>query len=81
MQELDGPRTAQQELFFDLEDAAAILGWSVSELTASAERSTAPKEAILLMKMCSLLSAQQAKLRGYADEVKLQRIVRDEGSS
>lgn len=80
MQELDGPRTAQQELFFDLEDAAAILGWSVSELTASAERSTAPQEAILLMKMCSLLSAQQAKLRSYADEVKSRRIVRDEGS-
>jgi hypothetical protein len=28
--DLDGPRTAQQELFYDLEDAAAVIGqwWS-----------------------------------------------------
>lgn len=34
IQGLDGPRTAQQELFYDLEDAAAVIGWSVVELTA-----------------------------------------------
>ena len=35
-----------------------------------------PDEAIALMKMCVLLEAQQQKLRGYADEVKDQRITR-----
>ena len=78
MQELDGPRTAQQALFYDLEDATAIVGWSVTELTAIAGRAQSPDEAIFLMKMCSLLTAQQRTLRGYADEVKAGRILRAE---
>jgi hypothetical protein len=36
IQGLDGRRTAQQALFYDLEDAAAVIGWSVVELTALA---------------------------------------------
>lgn len=36
MEDLDGPRTAQQELFYDLEDAASVIAWSVAELTAMA---------------------------------------------
>ena len=35
MQGLDGTRTAQQELFYDLEDASAV-GWSVAELNKMA---------------------------------------------
>lgn len=76
MQGLDGPRTVQQELFYDLEDATAIIGWSVTELTAIAGCARSPSEAFSLMKMGALLAAQQEKLRGYADEVKAGRIVR-----
>ncbi len=78
MQGLDGPRTAQQELFFDLEDAAAIIGWSVVELTAMAASGRAPNESVTLMKICALLAAQQEKINGYANEVKDQRIARSE---
>ncbi|MBC3234026.1 hypothetical protein [Pseudomonas lurida] len=78
IQGLDGPRTAQQELFFDLEDAAAIIGWSVVELTAMAACGRTPDEAVTLMKICALLAAQQEKIHGYANEVKDQRIARSE---
>ena len=78
IQGLDGPRTAQQELFFDLEDAAAIIGWSVVELTAMAASGRTPNESVTLMKICALLAAQQEKINGYADEVKDQRIARSE---
>jgi hypothetical protein len=78
IQQLDGPRTAQQELFYDLEDATAIIGWSVTELTAFAGRARYPDEAIFLMKMVSMLTEQQLKLHGYADEVKAGAIVRAE---
>lgn len=78
MQGLDGPRTAQQELFFDLEDAAAIIGWSVVELTAMAASGRTPNESVTLMKICALLAAQQEKIHGYANEVKDQRIARSE---
>ena len=73
---LDGPRTAQQELFYDLDDARAVIGWSVVELTAMAANGRTPDEAVALMKMCALLAAQQEKLGVYAEEVKAQRIVR-----
>ncbi|PQZ89449.1 MULTISPECIES: hypothetical protein [Pseudomonas] len=76
MEKLDGPRTAQQELFYDLEDASAVIAWSVSELTAIAGVERSQDEAIALMKMCALLAVQQAKLAGYADEVRDQRITR-----
>jgi hypothetical protein len=76
MEKLDGPRTAQQELFYDLEDATAVIAWSVTELTAIAGISRSPGEAVALMKMCALLAAQQEKLSGYADEVKAGQINR-----
>ncbi|WP_226457000.1 hypothetical protein [Pseudomonas sp. AF03-9] len=76
MEKLDGPRTAQQELFYDLEDAAAVIAWSVNALTASAGIDRSPDQAIALMKLCALLAAQQAKLAGYADEVKAGKIIR-----
>lgn len=76
MQGLDEPRTEQQELFYDLEDASAIILWSVGELTSMGRCNKTPDEAIALMKMCELLEAQQLKLRGYADEVRDQRITR-----
>lgn len=75
---LEGPRTAQQELFYDLEDAAAVMGWSVVELTALAASGRTPDEAVALMKICALLAAQQEKMGAYAGEVKDQRIVRSE---
>lgn len=78
IQGLDGPRTAQQELFYDLEDATAVLGWSVVELTAMATDGRTPNEAAALMKICALLTAQQEKIGGYASEVKVQRIIRPE---
>ncbi|AZF05688.1 hypothetical protein [Pseudomonas sp. R5-89-07] len=78
MDDLDGPRTAQQELFYDLEDASAVIGWSVVELTAMAAAGSAQDQAALLMKVCALLGAQQKRLEGYAREVKEQRISRPE---
>lgn len=75
---LDGPRTAQQELFYDLEDAAAVIGWSVVELTALAASGRTPDEAQALMKIGALLAAQQEKIEAYAGEVKDQRVVRSE---
>ena len=76
IQGLDGPRTAQQELFYDLEDAAAIIGWSVVELTAIAANGKTPSETAALLKMAGLLAAQQEKLAVYAGEAKSQRITR-----
>lgn len=78
IQGLDGPRTAQQELFYDLEDAAAVIGWSVVELTALAASGKTPGEAVVLMKICALLAAQQERIGAYAGEVRDQRIVRSE---
>jgi hypothetical protein len=75
---LDGPRTAQQELFYDLEDAGAVIGWSVVELTAMAAGLNAHDQAAQLLKVCALLGVQQKRLEGYAREVKEQRISRAE---
>lgn len=76
IQGLDGPRTAQQELFYDLEDSTAVIGWSVIELTRMAGSCKSPEEAVALVKICALLKAQQDKISGYANEVKAGRIVR-----
>ena len=78
IQGLDGARTAQQELFYDLEDVAAVLGWSVVELKARAASARTPTEAVTLMKVCGLLAAQQERIGAYAVEVKHQRITRSE---
>ena len=75
---LDGPRTAQQELFYDLEDAAAVIGWSMIELTRMASVGKTPDEAIALIKICVLLKAQQEKIGFYAGEVKAGAILRSE---
>ncbi|WP_339416158.1 MULTISPECIES: hypothetical protein [unclassified Pseudomonas] len=80
IQGLDGPRTAQQELFYDLEDAAAVIGWSVVELTAMAASGRTPDEAVTLMKICALLAAQQEKIGAYSNEAKDKRIVRTDDS-
>ena len=76
MENLDGPRTPQQELFYDLEDATAVIAWSVAEMTTIAGLAQSPEMAVALMKMGKLLTAQQAVLSGYANEVKSGRIVR-----
>ncbi|NWC96053.1 MULTISPECIES: hypothetical protein [unclassified Pseudomonas] len=78
MEMLDGPRTAQQELFYDLEDAMAVIAWSVNELATIAGVAKSPDEAMALMKMGALLAAQQGKLSGYADEVKAGKISRNQ---
>lgn len=78
IQGLDGPRTAQQALFYDLEDAAAVIGWSVVELNRLATNAKTPEEALLLMKLGALLTAQQQRIGGYAGEVREQRIIRAE---
>ena len=76
IQGLDGPRTAQQELFYDLEDTAAVIGWAVTELAAITATGSIPSHVQALMKITALLSAQQQKLGLYASEVKAQRITR-----
>jgi hypothetical protein len=78
IQGLDGPRTAQQELFYDLEDAAAVIGWSMSELTRMAGCGKTPDEANALVKISALLKAQQEKISHYASEVKAGTILRSE---
>ncbi|AMS22191.1 hypothetical protein AYK59_19425 [Pseudomonas synxantha] len=77
IEDLDGPRTAQQELFYDLDDASAVIGWSVVELTALAAGGHS-NDAVALRKVCALLTAQQQRLEAYANEVKAQRISRSE---
>ena len=79
IQGLDGERTAQQELFFDLEDSGAILGWSVVELDSIAMRVDAggnPDDAAVLPSICELLKTEQGRISAYADEAKGGRIVR-----
>ncbi|KAA0983277.1 hypothetical protein [Pseudomonas sp. ANT_J28] len=76
IQGLDGPRTAQQELFSDLEDTTAVIGWSVAELTSMAAHGKSPAQAVALIKISALLKTQQEKIRRHADEVKAGRIVR-----
>lgn len=81
IQGLDGPRTAQQELFYDLEDAAAVIGWAVVQLTALAGSGRTPDEVVAMMKIGTLLAAQQERMRVYAEEVRTQRITRSEADS
>ncbi|MFK9003933.1 hypothetical protein [Pseudomonas pergaminensis] len=81
IQGLDGPRTAQQELFYDLEDAAAVIGWAVVQLKALAGSGRTPDEAVAMMKIGTLLAAQQERMRVYAEEVREQRITRSEADS
>ncbi|HEX8595383.1 MAG TPA: hypothetical protein VF682_19240 [Pseudomonas sp.] len=79
IQGLDGERTAQQELFFDLEDSGAILGWSVVELNGIAMRIDAggnADDAAALLSICKLLKTEQGRISTYADEAKGGRIVR-----
>ena len=78
IQGLDGPRTAQQELFYDLEDASAVIGWTVVELTNMASDNKSRDESMALMRICALLEAQKEKIRLHADEVKAGRTVRAE---
>ncbi|CRM40099.1 hypothetical protein [Pseudomonas sp. 31 R 17] len=78
--DLGGPRTAQQALFYDLEDAGAVIGWSVVELKALAASGKAGDQAALLSKVCALLAVQQKRLEAYAHEVKEQRINRSEAA-
>ncbi|TWC27676.1 MULTISPECIES: hypothetical protein [unclassified Pseudomonas] len=76
IQGLDGPRTAQQELFYDLEDLASVIRWSVIELTDLASRAKTPPDALALAKVSAMLTLEQVKLGRHADEVKAGRIVR-----
>lgn len=75
---LQGPRTARQELFYDLEDAASIIGWAVVQLSDMADSESSSAKLDALRKICELMSIEQIKLGGYADEVKAGRIVRSE---
>ncbi|MHC8407610.1 hypothetical protein [Pseudomonas sp. TMB3-21] len=77
---LQGPRTARQELFYDLEDAASIIGWAVVQLSDMAGSEANSTKAQALKKICELMSLEQIKLSGYADEVKAGTITRAEAS-
>lgn len=78
MRGLDGPRTPQQELFYDLEDLASVIRWSVIELSDLASRSKTPRDSLNLSKVCALLTAEREKVCRHADEVKAGRILRGE---
>jgi hypothetical protein len=64
-----------QELKRDLQGIASDLKWSAVELMRIAERlGLADAQAVL--KMCTVLHADEDRLTGYADEVKVGRISR-----
>jgi hypothetical protein len=76
MKGLDGVRTPQQELFYDLEDLAAVIRWSIVELTDVASRAKTTRDAFELRRVCQILTTEQRKIGRHADEVKAGRIVR-----
>lgn len=68
-----------QDLKRDLQGVASDLKWSAVELMRIAERlSLAGNEADAqaVLKMCTVLQADEDRLTGYADEVKLGAIIR-----
>ena len=68
-----------QDLKRDLQGVASDLKWSAVELMRIAERlSLAGNEADAqaVLKMCTVLHADEDRLAGYADEVKAGQIVR-----
>lgn len=52
IQGLDGDRPAQQKQFYDLEDLASVLRWSVVALTDLASRTKNPLDSLELTKVC-----------------------------
>ena len=69
----------EQDLKRDLQGIASDLKWSAVELKRIAERlSLAGNEADAqaVLKMCTVLHADEDRLVGYADEVRAERIVR-----
>ena len=69
----------EQDLKRNLQDVASDLKWSAVELMRIAERlSQAGNEpdAQAVLRMCTVLHADEDRLAGYADEVKAGRIVR-----
>lgn len=68
-----------QDLKRDLQGVASDLKWSAIELMRIAERlSLAGNEADAqaVLKMCTVLQADEDRLTGYADEVKTGQITR-----
>lgn len=68
-----------QDLKRDLQGVASDLKWSAVELMRIAERlSLAGNEADAqaVLKMCTVLQADEDRLTGYADEVKAGQIIR-----
>lgn len=68
-----------QDLKRDLQGVASDLKWSAVELMRIAERlSLAGNEADAqaVLKMCTMLQADEDRLTGYADEVKAGQIIR-----
>lgn len=77
--ELQGARTGNQELFYDLEDSSAVLGWSSHELFGIAARlkiAGNTGDSATLIKICELLKLDQERFAAYAEEVKSGRITR-----
>ena len=70
---------SEQDLKRDLQGVASDLKWSAVELLRIAERlSLAGNEADAqaVLKMCTVFHDGEDRLAGYADEVKVGRIVR-----
>lgn len=68
-----------QDLKRDLQGIASDLKWSAVELMRIAERlslSGNEADAQAVLKMCTVLHADEDRLTGYADEVKAGRMVR-----
>lgn len=68
-----------QDLKRDLQGVASDLKWSAVELMRIAERlSLASNEADAqaVLKMCTVLQADEDRLTGYADEVKVGQLTR-----
>jgi hypothetical protein len=70
---------SNQDLKRDLQGVASDLKWSAVDLMRIAERlSLAGNEADaqVVLKMCTVLHADEDRLAGYADEMKAGQIVR-----
>ena len=69
----------EQDLKRDLQGIASDLKWSAVELKRIAERlsqSGHEADAQAVLRMCTVLHADEDRLAGYAEEVKAGRIIR-----
>ena len=74
----------EQDLKRDLQGIASDLKWSAVELMRIAERLSLARneaDAQAVLRMCTVLHADEDRLAGYADEVKAGDIIRSSNNT